>query len=44
MMVVYESSGNLLQGISESRGDGPGRGFSEQSVQRLSDSLPGSWR
>lgn len=44
MMAVYESSENLHHGISESRDDGPGRGFCEQSVQSLSDSVPGSWR
>ena len=44
MMAVYESSENLHHGISESRDDGPGRGFCEQSVQSLSNSVPGSWR
>lgn len=41
MMVVYEGGENLLQGISESRDGGAGRGFSEHCVQSFCKSVPG---
>lgn len=40
MVVVHGSSGSLLQGSYKLRDDGVGRGFSEQSVQSFSNSVP----
>lgn len=40
MVVVHGSSESLLQGSYKLRDDGVGRGFSEQSVQSFSNSVP----